>query len=123
MAPRNKYPRLALLIGVFVFVLVAAGCSASSDPDSWEQAAEEGGKIQLNFMNSCEQSNTSAGGDVEGYCECSFLELREYYADDFEGFKEADSELRNDPDAIDNPAIIPVAVTEALDLCATEHLA
>ena len=112
---------LALLLG---FAVVLAGCSSSNDPETWEEAEADGDKVRLNFMVSCEDANGDASddGDVGSYCECSYLELRDYYSDDLQEFKDAESELRTDPEAINNSAIVPVAVRDALTLCADEHL-
>ena len=124
MEPRRK-SRPVLLAALCVFALLLVSCAASSDPSSWEESEEQGGKIRENFLAACQESNADAGGegDVPAYCQCSFGELRDFYADDFDGFKTAEAELRADPEAINNPAIIPAAVVAALDGCATEHLA
>ena len=123
MVSRKNF-RLAFLAGVLGFVLVAAGCSSSNDPATWEEA-EEKGDVQTNFVDSCEEANTDSGADADranSYCKCALDEVREYYSD-FGEFRDAESELRNDPESINNSAIIPKAVTDALDGCASQHLA
>lgn len=119
----RKNPRFAALAGLIGLVLLLAGCGSDTDPDTWEQA-EETGKVQENFMVSCEDANAGAAGqgDVPAYCDCAYLEIRDFYADDFEGFKDVESELRSDPEAINNTAVVPVAITDALEACADEHL-
>ena len=105
------------------FALMLSGCAQSSDPPSWAEAEEKGDKIRFNFLGACEEANTGDDGDVPSYCECSYTEVREFYADDFQGFKDAESELRSSPEAVDDPGVIPVAVVTALEGCAAEHLA
>lgn len=124
MVSRTK-SRSAFVASLFSFTLVLAGCAQSSDPGSWEEAEEQGDKIRSNFLAACEEANERASGegDVPSYCDCSYLEVREFYADDFQGFKDAESELRSNPETITDASVIPNAVVIALDGCAAEHLA
>ena len=104
--------------------LLAAACGASTDPGTWEEA-EASDKVRLNFEQSCEEANADAAGDgdVPAFCECSFGVIREFYADDFGAFKDAESELRSNPEAINDSAVIPIALRIMLDECAAQHLA
>jgi hypothetical protein len=124
MASRKNF-RLVFLVGVLGLALLLSGCSSSNDPTTWEEAEADGDKVRLNFVVSCEAANSNASddGDVQSYCECSYDELREFYSDDFQAFVDAESELRNDPEAINNTAVIPTAVVEALAACERQHLA
>ncbi len=104
--------------------LVAAACSSSTDPETWADAEANGDKIRLNFEESCEEANADSDGvgDVPAYCECSYGVIRDFYADDFEAFKDAESALRSDPAAINDSTVIPAALRLALEECATENL-
>ncbi len=105
--------------------LLAAACGASTDPGTWEEAEADGDKVRLNFELSCEEANAdSAGdGDVPAFCDCSYGVIREFYADDFGAFKDAESELRSNPEAINDSTVIPTALRIQLDECAAEYLA
>ena len=120
----RKKLRSSLVAGFLAMALVVTGCSSSTDPDTWEDAEANGDKVRLNFLASCQEANSGAGSDadVPSYCECSYDELREWYSDDFQAFRDAESELRDDPEAINNPSIIPRGVSDALDACALQHL-
>jgi hypothetical protein len=104
--------------------LLAAACSTSTDPETWADAEANGDKVRLNFEESCEEANTDAGGggDVPAYCECSYGVIRDFYADDFEAFKDAESALRSDPESINDSTVIPAALRLALEECAAENL-
>ncbi len=71
-------------------------------------------------MRSCREAN--AGGtlnatQVTSYCECAYEGLREHFADDFDGFKDAEKRLRNDPEDIDPK------VFQLLERCVTHMTA
>lgn len=116
MGSRTTF-RSASIAGLFAFALVVAGCSSSSDPETWE-AADETGKIEENFIRACtvgDDGNTEAAA-LADYCQCSYDELREEYDDDFEGFVNVNRDLGNEP------ASIPPNVRAIFDGCADTHL-
>lgn len=86
----------------------AAACAQSSDPTTWEEALEEG-NVEANFLSACEEADEGATGDttaLRDYCQCSFTNLQESFADDFGRFEAVDSELRNNPEVITNQSSI-----------------
>lgn len=92
-----------LCVVAMSFVLFASGCAANNDPADWAEA-EADGTLEENFMRSCRTANEGGGLDASeaaSYCECSFKGLRQHYADDFDGFKDAEKRLRSDPEDID----------------------
>ncbi|NIU64011.1 MAG: hypothetical protein GWN73_00570, partial [Actinobacteria bacterium] len=108
----NLRPTLvAVLLGLAV---IAGGCAASSDPDNWADAEAEG-NVRQNFLRSCNEANVE-GGDlteeqIPDYCECSYAEMVEFFSDDFQGFKDLESDLRNDPEAV------PIEVKALFEQC------
>lgn len=127
---RFRRPHRFLAVPLLAVGLALVGCSQSSDPDTWESAEEdlEEGEISTvedNFRTSCEEANEGGRGDVPDYCECSYDALREFYDSDgrtLEDFTEAESQLREDPEAIRNASVIPAAVITLLEDCAATHL-
>ena len=131
MAPRSNR-RVATLFGLIVLALVAVGCSQSSDPTTWEDALAEG-NVEQNFLNACVEADDGATNDEQAlanYCECSFDELQETFADDFGRFDAVDDALRSEPEAIDDPTLIEDERTRAdvsaaaavIQGCASQHL-
>ncbi|MEQ8841200.1 MAG: hypothetical protein RIB98_09465 [Acidimicrobiales bacterium] len=115
----RKNLRSAAAAGVIVLALVGAGCSSSSDPNTWEQA-DETGKIEENFLRACAEADDGATADadaLEAYCQCSYDDLREEYDDDFDGFVAVNSDLGSEPTAI------PPNVSAIIVACAATHLA
>ncbi len=58
-------------------------------------------------MRSCTQANVGGGLtdlQVSSYCGCAFEALANYYAEDFNAFRDAEKRLRNTPTDID-PAL------------------
>ena len=93
----------AVVVGL---VLFASGCAANNDPASWEEASDDG-TLKENFIRSCRTANDGGGLTLEqaaSYCVCAFAELKQRYADDFGGFRDAESRLRSNPEDID-PAV------------------
>lgn len=131
MAPRSNR-RVATLFGLIVLALVAVGCSQSSDPTTWEDALAEG-NVEQNFLNACVEADDGATSDEQAlanYCECSFDELQETFADDFGRFDAVDDALRSEPEAIDDPTLVEDERTRAdvsaaavvIQGCASQHL-
>ncbi len=117
MASRQNF-RSAAVAGVFTMALVLAGCSSSSDPDTWEQA-DETGKVEENFIRACTEADDGATADVDAlasYCQCSYDGLRKEYTDDFEGFVAINSDLGSEPTAV------PPNVSAVILGCASTHL-
>lgn len=132
MASRTNV-RVASLFALVLLALVAAGCAQSSDPTTWEDALEEG-NVEQNFVNACAEADDGATDDEQAladYCECSFEELQETFADDFGRFKAVDDALRSDPEAIDDPTLVSdertrvdvATAATAIQGCAEQHLA
>lgn len=129
---RSRRPRRSLPALLLAVALVLVGCSQSSDPDTWEDAEKdlapgEISTIEANFMRSCEEANGGAQADgVTDYCQCSYDALRRFYDSDgrtLEDFTDDEAELREDPEAINNPSLVPAGAVDLLDGCAAEHLA
>lgn len=125
---RLRRSRPALLL---TLALVLAGCSQSSDPETWEDAEKdlapgEISTVEANFLRSCEEANGGARVDgVTDYCQCSYDALRRFYDSDgrtLQDFVDDESELREDPEAINNPSLIPSGVVDLLDGCAADTL-
>ncbi len=117
MASRQNF-RSAAVAGAITFALVLAGCSSSSDPDTWEQA-DETGKIEENFIRACEAADDGATADaaaLASYCQCAYDGLRAEYDDDYEGFVDINSDLSSKPTAV------PPNVSSIIRGCATTHL-
>ena len=114
MARRSKF-RSALGAGVLGLALIAGGCSSSSDPDTWAEAKEEG-NVRQNFQRACTEANLEGGNltddQVSDYCGCAYEEMLEHFSDDFEGFKDLEKELRNDPTAV------PIEIERLFEQCA-----
>lgn len=118
---RGRQLRSLVFVGALGFALIAAGCSASNDPDTWEDA-EDDGNLRANYLRACEEAGTDTGdldeSEARIYCECSFEKLVEYYGGlivdgrlvtnpdppaaerDFEAFKAQESELRSNPEDV-----------------------
>jgi hypothetical protein len=117
-----------MLFSVLVF---ASACGSSNDPQSWDEA-EDDGNLRPNFIRACMEANTDDGeltaDQLAAYCECAFVEIVEYFggeidgsnrltdaavaADsgrDFAAFKELESTLRDNPEDI--PADIRALLT------------
>ncbi|MDW3219346.1 MAG: hypothetical protein R8F63_12120 [Acidimicrobiales bacterium] len=130
MASRTNV-RVASLLGLILLALVAAGCSQSSDPTTWEEALDEK-NVEQNFVNACVEADDGATdeGPLTDYCECSFVELQETFADDFGRFDAVDGALRSTPEAIADPTLITDVDTRAdvalaagvIQGCAADHL-
>jgi hypothetical protein len=124
MSSRNSF-RSTFVAGLVGMALLAAACSTSTDPGTWEEAEANGDKVRLNFDESCQEANLEAvsSGDVPAYCECSYGVIREFYADDFQAFRDAESELRSNPEAINDNTVIPAELKALLEECARQYLA
>lgn len=112
---RRRDLRSVFVVGILALAVIAAGCSSSSDPDDWAQAEAEG-NVRQNFMRSCTEANVEGSDFTDqqatDYCECAYSEMMEHFADDFAGFKDLESDLRNDPTAI------PIEVERLFEQCA-----
>lgn len=114
---------LVIIALLFSFVVLAASCGASNDPETWAEADADG-NLQANFIRACTEANAD-GGDLEfddvqaaAYCECAFVEIVEIFGgefvdgttivdvadavegQDFDAFKDFESGLRDDPENI-----------------------
>ncbi len=92
-----------MLVLLALLALVAAGCGNSPDPESWEQAEEEG-LVRANFMESCQLANEGAGeglttAQARQLCECTYEGLRNALT--FDQFRALDRALRDDPNPSD----------------------
>lgn len=131
MASRTTV-RAASLLALVLLALVAAGCSQSSDPTTWDDALAER-NVERNFVAACVEADDGATSDEQAlvdYCECSFEELQETFADDFGRFKDVDDALRSQPEAIDDPTLVEdertradvIAAAAVIEGCAETHL-
>ncbi len=103
-------------------ILLVGACSQGNDPASWSEAYEDG-NLRDNYMKACIEANQ--GGEIEftesqrsKYCVCAFGRVVEYFGGsvdandqlvdspsdsfgrDFEGFRELENSLRDDPEAL-----------------------
>ena len=117
MASRKKF-RSAGVAAMIAFVLVAAGCSSSSDPGNWVDA-DASGKIEENFDRACTEGNVDSAVDAASladYCGCSYDDLRSAYDADFEGFLAVNDALGSEPESV------PPNVVAIFEACASAHL-
>ena len=100
---QSKRPLGVVSVVALVLVLFASGCAANNDPANWAEA-EADGTLEENFMRSCTTANEGGGlnaSQASSYCECAYEKLEQRYEDDFDGFRDAERRLRNDPQDID----------------------
>ena len=109
-------PRLWVIVVLVQLALLASSCGSSNNPTSWADAMEQR-TLEENFMRSCQEANVGGDLDLEQaaqYCTCAFQHLVDRYENDFDGFKEAESRLRSDPNDID------ASLSGAFLSCATQ---
>ena len=92
-------------------VLVVAGCGNSADPETWDEAEQDGrfvdeefgaeSAVEHNFMASCMEANTENLTEAEArvLCGCSFDGLRQRLT--LEEFRSLDRALRSTPNPSD----------------------